>query len=52
VPLELAFEQCCSDKGIDINGYYFLFKGVEPSSNMSTSQFQLRVCGEYPPARG
>jgi hypothetical protein len=41
-PLELAFEKFCSEKGIDINAHYFLFKGVELPGNMSASQFALR----------
>jgi hypothetical protein len=41
-PLELAFEKYCQEKGIDMVGYYFLFKGLELPRNMSASQFGLR----------
>jgi hypothetical protein len=41
-PLEMAFQKYCNEKKIDLNGYYFLFKGVELPKNMTASQFGLR----------
>jgi hypothetical protein len=41
-PLEIAFEKYCSERGIDPEAYYFLFKGIELPRNMSASQFGLR----------
>jgi hypothetical protein len=40
-PLELAFEKYCGEKGIEVAGHYFLFKGVELPPNMTASQFGL-----------
>jgi hypothetical protein len=41
-PLGLAFEKYCSEKGIDIGAYYFLFLGIELPASMTASQFGLR----------
>lgn len=41
-PLEYAFEKYCEEQNIDINQYYFLFRGVQLPPNMTASQFGLK----------
>ncbi|OHT15576.1 hypothetical protein TRFO_02935 [Tritrichomonas foetus] len=41
-PFQIAFEKYCSEQNIEMDQYYFLFKGVQLPPEMTASQFGLR----------
>ena len=41
-PLQMAFEKYCNEQKVDINQYYFMFKGLQIPGEMTASQFSMR----------
>jgi hypothetical protein len=41
-PLELAFDKYCTERGIDIQLHYFLYRGVELPPTMNAAQMGIR----------
>jgi small ubiquitin-related modifier len=44
-PLEIAFEKYCSERGLDVDAYYFLYRGIELPPTVSAAQMGIRNGG-------